>query len=409
MFEAFHLVLGSGKTNGEPTQLDQPVLRALGGTTCWYENVIQYAGRYVPCESAVIFFERNSKTNEDIANYVYENPTRLDLSLQGMIGSYVKLSLNLVVCSATGNVCIGLREKTLFSFNQTYMNHLDHLDKKAATCKYVTYPPKGLFPPNLPPALTVLPNVIEKSQRTVIVHGLADFMYIVVFCIMVPEFAPVGEYCMIAIDVRGFEGSAHPLMYSRPARWPISLVISLAFSNMSRFNLLFVSVMTGVLKSATRRRPDIFYALVGVTVPYLYAAGPFADSVQLAAVMPKLAHQVFFESHTSEAIADLNKDMRRSLRATLRTVNSTPPDSFLTSTTTYLGAYDNVTECYSQAPTHSPSSHLQQPQSVPRQRLLASVSPPDGYGFGLVSRGLVQSQSAQSSASPEVQATYGAP
>ncbi|KAG1885880.1 uncharacterized protein F5891DRAFT_910324, partial [Suillus fuscotomentosus] len=44
---------------------------------------------------------------------------------------------------------------------------------------------------SLPPALTVLPNVIEKSQRTVIVHGLADFMYIVVFCIMVPEFAPV--------------------------------------------------------------------------------------------------------------------------------------------------------------------------------------------------------------------------
>ncbi|KAG1865063.1 hypothetical protein C8R48DRAFT_672362 [Suillus tomentosus] len=300
---------GSGKTNGEPTQLDQPVLRALGGTTCWYENVM---------------LEDTCLTNEDIANYVYENPTRLDLSLQGMIGSYVKLSLNLV---------------------------------------------SNVHEPPRPPRQEG--RDVQKSQRTVIVHGLADFMYIVVFCIMVPEFAPVGEYCMIAIDVRGFEGSAHPLMYSRPARWPISLVISLAFSNMSRFNLLFVSVMTGVLKSATRRRPDIFYALVGVTVPYLYAAGPFADSVQLAAVMPKLAHQVFFESHTSEAIADLNKDMRRSLRATLRTVNSTPPDSFLTSTTTYLGAYDNVTE-----------------------RLLASVSPPDGYGFGLVSRGLVQSQSA---------------
>ncbi|KAG1805923.1 Alpha/Beta hydrolase protein [Suillus variegatus] len=31
---------------------------------------------------------------------------------------------------------------------------------------------------SLPPAPTVLPNVIEKSQRTVIAHGLADFMYI---------------------------------------------------------------------------------------------------------------------------------------------------------------------------------------------------------------------------------------
>jgi carboxypeptidase D len=29
-----------------------------------------------------------------------------------------------------------------------------------------------------PPAFTVLPNVIEKSQRSVIVHGLADFILI---------------------------------------------------------------------------------------------------------------------------------------------------------------------------------------------------------------------------------------
>ncbi|KAG2086813.1 Alpha/Beta hydrolase protein [Suillus discolor] len=31
---------------------------------------------------------------------------------------------------------------------------------------------------SLPPALTALPNVIEKRQRTVIVHGLVDFMHI---------------------------------------------------------------------------------------------------------------------------------------------------------------------------------------------------------------------------------------
>ncbi|KAG1840929.1 Alpha/Beta hydrolase protein [Suillus subalutaceus] len=97
-----------------------------------------------------------------------------------------------------------------------------------------------------------------------------------------------------------------------------------------------------VCYEAARRRPDIFYALVGVTVPYLHAAGPFADSAQLAAVMPKLAYQVFFENHTTEAVAELNKDIRRSLRATLRTVNSAPPDSFLTSTSNYLSAYDNI-------------------------------------------------------------------
>jgi len=31
---------------------------------------------------------------------------------------------------------------------------------------------------SLPPALTVLPNVIEKNNRTVIIHGLADFILI---------------------------------------------------------------------------------------------------------------------------------------------------------------------------------------------------------------------------------------
>jgi carboxypeptidase D len=31
---------------------------------------------------------------------------------------------------------------------------------------------------SLPSALSVLPNVIEKSKRTVIVHGLADFILI---------------------------------------------------------------------------------------------------------------------------------------------------------------------------------------------------------------------------------------
>lgn len=31
---------------------------------------------------------------------------------------------------------------------------------------------------SLPPAYTVLPNVIEKSKRSVIVHGLADFVLI---------------------------------------------------------------------------------------------------------------------------------------------------------------------------------------------------------------------------------------
>ena len=40
---------------------------------------------------------------------------------------------------------------------------------------------EGVFPngdASLPPAFTVLPEVIEKSNRSVIIHGLADFVLI---------------------------------------------------------------------------------------------------------------------------------------------------------------------------------------------------------------------------------------
>jgi len=35
---------------------------------------------------------------------------------------------------------------------------------------------------SLPPAFTVLTNVVEKSQRTVIVHGMADFLLMTEGC-----------------------------------------------------------------------------------------------------------------------------------------------------------------------------------------------------------------------------------
>ncbi|KAG1861626.1 Alpha/Beta hydrolase protein [Suillus subluteus] len=232
-----------------------------------------YAGRYVPCESAVIFSEHNSKTNEDIANYIYENPTRLDLSLQGIWISDASISW-WVVQQQIPAVDFVKKHASLFSFNQTFMNYLEKQGLR--TCNYTGYIDKychstlqqvffpcqetpsslpravmsgtnifynaliinpafdayriwdtypilwdvlgypGSFPqmqspiyfnrmdvkeaihapvdtewsessninvfPNgdssLPSVFTVLPNVIEKNKRTVIVHGLADFVLI---------------------------------------------------------------------------------------------------------------------------------------------------------------------------------------------------------------------------------------
>ncbi|KAG2038256.1 Alpha/Beta hydrolase protein [Suillus americanus] len=210
-----------------------------------------FAGKYVPY----------------IANYIYENPTQLELSLQGIWINDPYISW-WVVQEQIPAVDFVKKHAAIFSFNQTFMSYLE---KKAATCnytgymdKYVTYPPAGLLPlpgdsvdfsegcdvwddihvnaliinpafniyriwdtyptvwdvlgfldqespsyfnqtdvkvaihapvdtewlectdthvfphrdSSLPSAFTVLPNVIEKSQRTVIAHGLADFILI---------------------------------------------------------------------------------------------------------------------------------------------------------------------------------------------------------------------------------------
>jgi soluble epoxide hydrolase/lipid-phosphate phosphatase len=59
---------------------------------------------------------------------------------------------------------------------------------------------------------------------------------------------------------------------------------------------------------------------------------------------PRLAYQLFFDEQTPAAIDELNRDVRRTLRGTLRDVATPPPDSFLTSRDTYVGAWDGVDE-----------------------------------------------------------------
>ena len=64
----------------------------------------------------------------------------------------------------------------------------------------------------------------------------------------------------------------------------------------------------------------------------------------LLPLFPTLTYQLFFDRKTDEAIAELDKDVRRSLRATLRTADSPPPESFLQSGDSFLAAWDSVKE-----------------------------------------------------------------
>lgn len=93
---------------------------------------------------------------------------------------------------------------------------------------------------------------------------------------------------------------------------------------------------------AARERPDIFIAVVGVSAPYSPAIGPYTPITTLAQLIPNFAYQVYFAEQTSTAIAELNTDIRRTLRATLRTVESPPPSGFLSSNSSYLGAWNQV-------------------------------------------------------------------
>ena len=59
---------------------------------------------------------------------------------------------------------------------------------------------------------------------------------------------------------------------------------------------------------------------------------------------PRLAYQLFFDRQTPAAVAELNRDIRRTLRGTIRSLASPPPKSFLTSLDTFMGAWDSVDE-----------------------------------------------------------------
>ena len=64
----------------------------------------------------------------------------------------------------------------------------------------------------------------------------------------------------------------------------------------------------------------------------------------LVGMLPKLTYQLFFNGKLDAAVAELDRDIRRTIRATLRTVDSTSPDEFLRSSDSFLEAWSHVKE-----------------------------------------------------------------
>ncbi|KAN0124485.1 alpha/beta-hydrolase [Russula decolorans] len=155
------------------------------------------------------------------------------------------------------------------------------------------------------------------------------------------------DYHIIAPDLRGFGPSTHPGDAKSSGTMP-DLVgdLTCILENAGAPTAIAVGHDWGtqLAYEAARERPDIFTAVVGITIPYMPSAGPRVPTEALVKAHPRLAYQLFFDKQTSAAIDELDRDVRRTLRGTLRGVASPPPESFLTSPDTYIGAWDGVDE-----------------------------------------------------------------
>ncbi|KAI9512737.1 alpha/beta-hydrolase [Russula earlei] len=155
------------------------------------------------------------------------------------------------------------------------------------------------------------------------------------------------DYHIIAPDLRGFGASTYPGDVRSSGTMPDlvgDLLCILEHAGVSKAIAIGHDWGTQLAHEAARERPDVFTAVVGITIPYIPAAGPLVPKEAQVAAHPRLAYQLFFNKQTSAAIAELNRDIRRTLRGTLRNIASPPPDNFLTSPDTYLGAWDGVDE-----------------------------------------------------------------
>jgi len=57
---------------------------------------------------------------------------------------------------------------------------------------------------------------------------------------------------------------------------------------------------------------------------------------------PKLTYQVYFRDAVDSAATELEADVRRTIRIVYRHSNTTAPDDFLTSSTSFLTPFDGI-------------------------------------------------------------------
>ncbi|KAF7331472.1 Bifunctional epoxide hydrolase 2 [Mycena kentingensis (nom. inval.)] len=153
------------------------------------------------------------------------------------------------------------------------------------------------------------------------------------------------EYRLLIPDLRGFGESTHPGDVRSSGTMDDmvrDIVCVLEKVNVASAICIGHDWGSQICYSAARMRPDLFAGVVGIAIPYIPSDGAFVPLRHLVVALPKLAYQVYFNERTAQAVAELSKNIRRTVRTTLRTTASPPPNEFLKSTTSFLGAWDDT-------------------------------------------------------------------
>ncbi|KIK60086.1 hypothetical protein GYMLUDRAFT_261656 [Collybiopsis luxurians FD-317 M1] len=186
---------------------------------------------------------------------------------------------------------------------------------------------------------------INPSAKTTLVmlHGWPSLWS--TWSFQIQEFK--NDYHLIIPDLRGFGSSSHPDDVKTSGTLFDMVGDTTCILNDAKVDS---AVCVGhdwgsaVCYEAARSRPDIIEGVIGAVVPYIPSAGDFVRFKHLIPAFPKLAYQLFFDEKTTEAVEELDRDVRRTVRATLRTKASPPPDEYLTSPHSFLDAWGHVEE-----------------------------------------------------------------
>ncbi|TFY67620.1 hypothetical protein EVJ58_g1507 [Rhodofomes roseus] len=188
-------------------------------------------------------------------------------------------------------------------------------------------------------------EVNPEAERTILmVHGWPSLWHSWKY--QIEQFK--NDYHIIAPSIRGFGASGHPGDVKSSGNWADivgDLVCVLEHAGVSNAICMGHDWGSPLCFQAARQRPDIFTAVIGAAVPYLpFNAPSFSPTSALVPYFPHLAYQVFLGETPELAREELDADIRRTLRATLRNRIDPPPKEFLTDTKSFLGVYKDVKE-----------------------------------------------------------------